>query len=342
VIAFESGLYECYGANNAVERAADISALTLMRSCIFGVWHTDEVLPLFEYIKSTQGTSRPLTLAGFDTQMSSAIGSSTRPAFFAELVRAIDPGRAAEVQSTDQLHITSLYSAGSSNYASAQQARLTEFYGGLELFFQQHRDALAERFGAAAPLVAEKAAFSMLRYMEQMRAGFAPTADRYASGGAIRDFGMANNLTFLANDLYRDKKIMVWAHNFHIRHDHMATSSFAQPTMGQWVRERFRDQLYTIGLYMNRGTAATNARVVYTIDPAGENSMEWIMTSAAAPVLFIDFLKQERSAGTSWMFEQTSQREWGREPAFNMIPRDQYDGVLFIESVRAPSYIPPF
>ena len=342
VIAFESGLYECYAANNAVVRAPDMSALTLMRSCIFGVWHTDEVLPLFEYIKSTQGTARPLTLAGFDTQMSSAIGVSTRPAFFAELVRAVEPGRATEVQNTDQLHITNLYGGGSSNYATAQQARLTEFYGGLELFFQQHRDALAARFGASAPIVAERAAFSMLRYMEQMRAGFAPRPDPYTTGGAIRDFGMANNLTFLANDLYPDKKIMVWAHNFHIRHDNTAAEFHLQPTMGQWIRERFRDQLYTVGLYMNQGTAASNSRQVYPISPAQENSMEWIMTSVGAPVLFMDFLKQERVAGNDWMFESTWQREWGQNPPFRLIPRNQYDGVLFIESVRAPSYITQF
>jgi erythromycin esterase len=108
------------------------------------------------------------------------------------------------------------------------------------------------------------------------------------------------------------------------------------------VRERFRDELYTIGLYMNRGTAATNARAVYTINPAAENSMEWIMASAGSPFLFMDFLKQERNAGNSWMFESTPQREWGREPAFGMVPRDQYDGILFIDSVRSPSYITQF
>ena len=118
-------------------------------------------------------------------------------------------------------------------------------------------------FGRALPLVAERAAYSMLRFMEQMRASVDRPTDRGPDGGGgIRDFGMANNLTFLANDLYPGRKIMVWAHNFHIRHDNSATASF-QPTMGQWIRERFRDELYTIGLYMDRGTAAQNNRVVY-------------------------------------------------------------------------------
>lgn len=334
VIAFESGLFECFNADATV---AVHTPVLLMRNCIFGVWHTNEVLPLFEYIKSTQGTARPLTLAGFDTQMSSGLGASYRPAFFANLVRAIDPARATVVENTDRDHTTRYYQA-SQTYPKTAEASLTEFYGGLELFFQEHRGRLTEQFGPALPLVAERAAYSMLRFMEQMRA-FAdrPTDNGPDGGGGIRDFGMANNLTFLANDLYPGRKIMVWAHNFHIRHDNPATTS-RQPTMGQWIRERFRNELYTIGLYMDRGTAAQNNRAVYTINPGLVNSMEWVMANTGAPLLFMDFLHQQRVDGNSWMFVSTTQREWGTNP-FTMVPRNQYDGVLFIDTVKSPSYL---
>jgi erythromycin esterase len=334
VMAFESGLYECYNANGSG------SALTTMRSCIFGVWHTEEVRALFDYIVETRQTDRPLILAGFDTQVSSGMGVATRAAFFASMVRAIDPQRAASVQMTDQLHVSGVVGTGSGgSYAVANEARLTEFYGGLELFFQEHRARLEEVFGAEQQKVAERAAWSMLRFMEQMRASVQRPGDvSDEGGGGIRDFGMANNLTFLANDLYPGKKIMVWAHNFHIRHDNTATRS-RQPTMGQWVRERFRDQLYTIGLYMDRGTAAQNNRVVYSISPGPVDSMEWVMANSGSQALFMDFLHQQRSDGNGWMFAPTLQREWGVN-AFLMVPRDQYDGVLFIDSVRAPSYLP--
>ena len=63
------------------------------------------------------------------------------------------------------------------------------------------------------------------------------------------------------------------------------------------------------------------------------------MTSTASPVLFMDFLQQQRSDGNSWMYQQTVQREWGINP-FTMIPRNQYDGVLFIDTVKSPSYLP--
>lgn len=104
------------------------------------------------------------------------------------------------------------------------------------------------------------------------------------------------------------------------------------------MRERFRDQLYTVGLYMDRGTAAQNDRRIYSISPAPVNSMEWVLANAGSPVLFIDFLHQQRIDGNSWMFQSSMQREWGVN-SFSMIPRNQYDGVLFINEVQAPSYV---
>jgi erythromycin esterase len=153
----------------------------------------------------------------------------------------------------------------------------------------------------------------------------------------IRDWGMANNMAFLANDLYAGRKIMVWAHNFHIRHDNASTTS-RFPTMGQYLREAFRNELYTIGLSMDRGTAAQNNRTIYPINPGPENSMEWVMANSGSPTLFMDFLHQSRSDGNSWMFQSTAQRDWGTG-SFLMIPRDQYDGVLFIDTVKSPAYI---
>ena len=89
---------------------------------------------------------------------------------------------------------------------------------------------------------------------------------------------------------------------------------------------------------MDRGTAAQNNRVVYSINPGPVNSMEWVMANTGSPLLFMDFLHQQRVDGNSWMFQSTTQREWGTNP-FTMVPRNQYDGVLFIDSVKAPSYI---
>ena len=150
---------------------------------------------------------------------------------------------------------------------------------------------------------------------------------------------MAENYTFLARELYPNRKIITWAHNFHIRHANASASGGA--TMGTFIAERFRSELYTIGLYMNRGTAAFNNRSVYAIQPAPADSMEGVLAAVGPPNLFVDFLHQGRGAGTTWFFDRVLTREWGTNNVF-MAPRDQYDGVLHIDSVTPPKYVTVF
>jgi erythromycin esterase len=327
VIAFESSIYECFAANTATGGG------DMLSRSIFAVWSTNEVLPLFEYIRDTQRTDHPLILAGFDTQISSARGVAGRPAFLRRVVAAVDAGYAEEVAAFDDDFVTRTRN-DSSRYDASEA-----FYDRLDAFLRDNRERIAEALpGDPAPVVAGRIAYSMVRYIRQMRA-FAkrPTDTGPEGGGAIRDAGMADNLTALARELYPDRKILIWAHNFHIRHANASTDSL-QRTMGSFIVERFRPELYTIGLYMNQGTAAYNDRSIYIIRPAASGSMEWVMANAGPSTLFVDFLHQTSEPGNAWMFEPIVAREWGTSPLL-LVPREQYDGVLFIDRVTSPSYL---
>ena len=79
--------------------------------------------------------------------------------------------------------------------------------------------------------------------------------------GNIRDQGMAENITFLLERLYPGRKIVVWAHNFHIQHDGPELSE-GNYNMGSYLVQRHRDELYSVGLFMYWGQAAMNDRSV--------------------------------------------------------------------------------
>jgi erythromycin esterase len=328
VLAFESGLFECYMANQLTG-----SGSQMMQYSIFGVWHTEDVRELFNYIKQTQQTARPLILAGFDTQSSSSAGTAQRPRFLQSVIDAVDHDYAAEVFTVDSETVTGLRSG--SAYAIANEMRLIEFYERLLKFLQDRRAALAAALpGDPRPLIAERTAFSAIQFVRQLAAG---TNNQRVT--EIRDSGMAENYTFLARELYPNRKIITWAHNFHLRHANASASGGA--TMGTFIAERFRSELYTIGLYMNRGTAALNNRSVYAIQPAPADSMEGVLAAVGPPNLFVDFLHQGRQAGTTWFFDRVLTREWGTNNVL-MEPRAQYDGVLYIDSVTPPKYVTVF
>jgi erythromycin esterase len=252
VLAFESSIYEC---DRAQRNVATLSAFDLMRGCIFGVWHASETLPLFEYIKQTQSTPHPLILAGFDEQTSSS-SVSARPAFFRSLIAPIDSAYARRVYETDSVFLARVRGAGAATIASDYRDRYIAFYDSLATFLGSHRKDIdaAHRDDPHAAAIARQTALSMKVFVNQLSVG--PTGD----GTKIRDRGMADNLDFLLDSIYPGKKFINWAHNFHVQAragtDFRDTTKSAQRTMGTWVADRHRRELYTVGLFMYRGSAA--------------------------------------------------------------------------------------
>ena len=338
VLAFESSVYECFAAD-----LRQLSPTDALFATIFSVWAFEEVLPLFEYLKQTQSTARPLAFAGFDPQISSRTGVATRPAFFQRVVGVLDRTYAGEVAQFDAQFIDRIQREGPV-YAREEENRLVAFYTRLSNYLETNRDALAEAFpGDASPLVAERVAWSSVK-LAQLLSSYANDPNDVTLQGhmAIRDRAMADNLTFLARTLHPDKKIIVWAANIHVRHANEKTT-WVFPTMGGWLKERFRDELYTIGLYPNRGTVP-GGRTVFTIDPAEPGTMERLLSDAGASRLFVDMLNEPAHDGTRWMYEPMLSRDASISGPQAMlpvliVPRDQYDGLLFIDRVSAPRFL---
>jgi erythromycin esterase len=338
VLAFESSIYECFAAD--IRQLAPTEALF---STIFSVWAFEEVVPLFEYLKQTHSTPRPLAFAGFDPQISSRSGATTRPAFFQRVVGVLDAVYAREVAQFDTQFVDRIQRDGPA-YARQEEERLVAFYTRLLEYLELNSQALADAFpGDASPLIAQRVAWSSAKLAQLLSAYDSNPNDVTVQGHmALRDRAMADNLTFLARTLYPDKKIIVWAANIHVRHANDQTT-WGFPTMGGWLRERFRDELYTIGLYPNRGTVP-GGRTVFTIDPADPGTLERLLSDAGAAQMFVDMLGHPRNDGTRWMYEPMLSRDASISGPQAMlpvliVPRDQYDGLLFIDRVSAPRFL---
>ena len=159
----------------------------------------------------------------------------------------------------------------------------------------------------------------------------------------IRDAAMAANLDFLLNTLYPGQKVIVWAHHAHIRYHNQATQGNAfwlgRKTMGGWLKERPL-AAYTIGFYFYRGQIAANDRQVVDAPPVNSGSLESILYRAGRKYVFVDLLNQTQQAGNAWMFTaiQANELTSGYEP-IRLTLRDQYDGLIFIDTVHPPEYL---
>lgn len=335
VLAFESDLYQCYDADLAAAVASPTSTLT---SCAFGVWHTEEVLALFDYLRDTQRSARPLRLAGIDVQ---PIGNNKadRPRFLSSLIAPVDTAYAAEVFALDSTFLDVYARGGRARRAYFRKQdgqRMAVAYEHLASFLADNEAAILSsavdlRGGAVG--VARQTARSTTWYIRQQSA---PTTRAYVEH---RDQGMAENLMFLVDELHRDQKVIVWGHNFHLRHDNLAippdSSMFpdlATRTMGTWIHERYGDEVYTVGLYAYRGRAANNSGEVYEIEPATPGSLEALLHRVGGRALFAHLQRATGEPGTAWMDAPITARYNGTT-TLSMVMSDQYNAILFIDEV---------
>lgn len=315
VIAFESSLSGCDVADSRIGSEAPRE---VMRDCLFGVWFTSEVLPLFEYLEAQRKAGHPLLLAGFDDQNSGA----AKTAVSERLVRFAAMADAA-------LAATILEDEGSLRWpiAPTDSVRIAASYAELASTLAKRRDELLGRGADAAQLdITTQEARSRVRLVQQL-------SRKPEEGYPIRDECMADNLDFLLDRRFPGRKVIVWAHNGHVAKD--LRPSLDRSGMGTLVAKRRDGEVYTIGLYMGRGVAAENDRTPYDIGPAPPGSLESILAGAGWKMSFTDL---SREPVPSWANEVLLSRDWGKYPA-KIVPAHAYDGLLYIDTVTPPEYL---
>lgn len=316
VVAFESSLGGCQLADERVGIAAPED---VMRACVFTVWHTAETLPLFEYIASQRAGPKPIALAGFDVQNSGFVARDVS----ARLVRyaaIVDPELAKRVEAAEK----KLTRTAAKEGALAMRDAYTDLAEGLASKAESLREA-----NPADPLELDlviQEARSRVHFVDEL-ATFA-TIHSYVS----RDLGMADNLEFLADRMYRGRKIVVWAHNYHVAK--VPEDPERGPNMGSWIAKRRGGEVYTIGFYMGHGIAAQNDRRPYDILPPPAGSLDAILANAGWKASFVDLTATPVPA---WMREQVVARAWGTLPS-KIVPAASYDGLIYIDAVTEPQY----
>lgn len=339
VLAFESGLPNTafgYG------RAGSAGAEETMKSSIFGVWWSKEILPLFDYIKSSTRTEKPLVLTGFDMQLQYPLieGDWLQDAALAQKLKEAEEklydysaGADIKAYQKDKSRLISVYKDVLKSLKSEKvQAKLKELYP-----TNPKLPVLLERSLNDRIRVAEEYVELSIKSNVDMAAGdyaaFLKTME-------WRDQAMLNNLLWLANEVYPQEKFIVWGHNDHIRKAQSKVIGTPYPIklMGEMLPDEFKKYSYVLGLYAASGKTADNTGAEHDVLPLEPGSVESILSAEGAPYTFIDLRYRQNERGNSWMFEPRLTYSWGMIPE-SLIARDQYDGLLLIDNVHPPQYL---
>ncbi|MEN6312237.1 MAG: erythromycin esterase family protein, partial [Acidobacteriota bacterium] len=148
-----------------------------------------------------------------------------------------------------------------------------------------------------------------------------------------RDRQMGDNLIWLAQRAFPDRKIIVWAGTSHVIRHRNVPGDPGNPriSMGDWVAEAMGSEVYTLGFtaYGVRW-GAVGASESTEVAPAAPDSREDLLFSAGFEYAWLDF--RNPAADGHWLREPLSCRSVGYKPMTADWSRVM-DGMFFIKEM---------
>ncbi|MGH0437403.1 erythromycin esterase family protein [Bacillus basilensis] len=357
VIAFESGLAEASAVQQNFDR---LTATEAMRQSLEGVWQTEEIEQLFIYMKEQKEKGKPITLAGFDMNL---FYKSSFHSYAKDWLQKLSPEMASEFDAavTELIKLDRYYN-GYEAYPYDQfkieiQPVINKFEK-VRTFIQNHKSELSQvaphatydvDFLEKSINIRIDAIKTHLDAEMKFKGGiYSPNLKDYAS--YIRDQKMAQNLAWLTEMQYKNQKIIVWGHNYHIRKQNSKMIldwtnaqqyNYVGPNMMDYLPQRIKNQMYTIGVFAYSGSSWNNQHdeVVPVHNEHEEQSVEKIISTVRSPNVFVNLKGESNRPETSWMFTPTAASYWGiKKREEIMIPIEQYDGILWLEKT-SPSVL---
>lgn len=292
VLAWEAGLFNAHDMDMAVRDPAVPIEAAIGRG-LYPIWAMSaQVRPVFDYARSVAGT-QPLEMIGFDHQFSGAGPSRWRNAILAFLDKA-DPALLPEdLRASLSNDLRIVFGPD----AKPEDIRLVaEKWKVLPRLLDKARTKLESTHGAREVALMRRSVDDALLSLEGLARFRDARGEFKAADNNLRDQRMGENLIWLANERYKDRRIIVWAASFHSLHEPSAIKlppgGFSYEdviTMGQVARNSLGDAIYTVGFTAAEGKAG-NVTGGPTLDlkPPADGSFEDLCLAVGHRFLFVN------------------------------------------------------
>lgn len=330
VLAWEAGLFDVRDVDAAVragEAPPEAAAIGLYR-----IWSgAQEVMPVIEYIHSTQLTKRPMRMIGFDCRVSTEVARKERyPRFIFSFFDRLDPAILQEKERADFTRMSTGLVPAEYYEHPGERAYNRDVPKRLMATIDSRKGELERYYSAEEIGYTRQTLVSMLN-MDRALPAFPEqgTADGYS-----RDAAMADNLLWYLRGPLRDQKVIVWAHNYHIMADPLYPAilqkrPYAGP-MGSHLKRELGTSLYTIASLTHSGQYAYAGEKPEPVPLPAAGSIEDLLHSNGRPYQFLDFrtlppdsVFRKPLVASFYMYEPST-ADWPRI----------YDAVLFIDVMK--------
>jgi erythromycin esterase len=146
-----------------------------------------------------------------------------------------------------------------------------------------------------------------------------------------RDSAMADNIRWLADSIYKNEKIIVVGHNFHI-----AKSNEHLTVMGGILRNYYPNDMYSLGVFAGSGSYAdSSGKEIKMLPPDSANTdLKHIIARLGGFTSYLH-IPENKVPGTEWLHQYIVVNDTFIDPAGSgkMIPAKQFDGLLLLKKV---------
>ena len=335
VIAFESDMYSVNKAWDDFKQEK-LSAEAAIKSCIWPVWtNCAENSGTFQYISQTQQGANPLILTGFDNQIAfkTGLGNLKNELLTYLLSSKIPFSTSAYYQKdfpSDMETLLNIFSYSADDKVN-KIVLLEKMMDTLKVM--HHQLASAALSTDYFFLLVE----NCISYSEQLINIF--KGNDYAAS-LVRDRQMAQNISWLSKNLFKDKKMIVWAANSHIISKYSAPFKKVfnkPPSMGSIIKAdpELAATSYFLGFtgYAGRYERAT-VNKEYKIAKPKTNSLEAWLHEADLGNCFINF-KPLRFSNEEFFMNCFNWRD--HKAAW----QHYFDGIIYLENTEPCTKIVP-
>jgi len=284
VILFEAGIGELCLLDRR-KKEYDAKKLT---SGFLGIWRTMEFVDLMQYIKAKQ-----ISIAGFDVQRSS--GNAFKTLLKEEASKNnIDTAQSIALEDQYSILDEELKSRKAIFESVEPKTRqLIEAYQRLSTLLSAN---------ATAPISIEKQFIlqtieNRIAYLNY-RLVFVKN-NNWRARFTARDSAMAANVIWLKENIYKNEKVIIVGHNFHL-----SKYNEREKVMGAFLKKRYPNEVYSIGTFVGGGKYLDNSGKEEKMDSIDSENLDirHVINAMQGKVNFLSISTKPKKGG-NWIFE---------------------------------------
>lgn len=322
VLAFESSLFGMGWAEQQIYSGTG-SFQALFTNLAEAFSQCDQVFPLFSYFDQTTRVENPLHLVGFDVHY----GGNANWLYAADYLQRF----LLQYEVENEQHVAMLRNAVNHVIGRYGVPQLSEYEATLELIKK-----VSDKLGGLnvdSGMLVEQPAFwrQFLRSIASQMEMYWYYGENSHGGQLARERQMAENLAWFANDVFPDKKIVVWAHNIHV-----AKKMKVQPSIWDLLPKPLKRQSHVVLFTAAEGRFTNYDWQGYTsIRNAEAGSLEQRLLSLPSDY---GLLLLSELSGSRWPKDIRSAAIANYLPVQKLNITNRADSIFFIKKEVAAQY----